>query len=160
MRIWKTCSLRRLLKLPNKLRWKILPYVADNEVLWRRVHSRFQINDDGTLKPGFFRDINGVSCDIAVYSTVKSSLRGYDDTPRPQGSGLAEFLVSAARKIAVVPNTIDVNHDPQKYPNGKRNYAHSLLVKNAGQLTTGESKKLTRKVRYKVVPDVTAIRWG
>ena len=81
---------------------------------------------NGIPKPSFFRDRNGLSCDLARFSTPERSRRGYADAPWPEEAGLVEFRARDVRDARS-----DVQHTPLKKPNWPfRNYAHCILNPN------------------------------
>jgi hypothetical protein len=121
-----------------KRRWRQIQFIPDDEKLWRALHRLEQIYPKGhpkaelvgKPKPSFFRDRNGLSCDLARFSTEQQSRLGYGDEPYPVGAGLVEFTASQFRKVQS-----DVGHKPVAGPNTrnaspnslrgpKENYAH------------------------------------
>lgn len=143
--------LKLLAKLHDRITWKILKSINDDEKLWRALHSRSQIKDSGEIKPGFFKDKNGLSCDLASYTTVKRALLGIQSPPRPKFSGLVEFSVASVRDPKV---NSDVIHKPIAL-NGRKNYAHCQLTT---LLTTSQARKLGSFSKFKINPDVEKIR--
>ena len=119
--------------------------------LWRAVHHSVQINNKGELKPGFFRNREGVSCDLSAYTNEERARRGLTEPPRPDYSGLVEFTVAHVR---VLSEESDVKHDPLKHP--KKNYAHCQFT---ASLTVGQAKKLIRASTYRVQPNVAQIHY-
>ena len=103
-----------------------ITHIPDNATLWRAVCRPEQIKN-GKLKRGFFRDKRGLSCDLAIFSTIEKSRRGNLLPPWPEGSGLVEFEVATIRSENVQS---DVHHDPKKKVKRKnrKNYAHSILL--------------------------------
>ena len=129
--------------------WITLNPLCGRETLWRVINNKSQVKADGTLKPGFFRNKNGLSCDLALYTTRKRCLRGMKMKPWPVYSGLVGFDVESVRQEGS-----DVKHKPlrEKYPDGKHvNYAHCQFTEN---LTNGESNRLIRIASIVVKPDL------
>lgn len=139
-------------RLYNRLTWKKLNRIDDWELLWRAVYNKHQLKPDGTLKSNFFRDKNGLSCDLASYTTIKRALRGVQDPPRPLFGGLVEFSVESVRSPEIGS---DVEHKPAIL-NYRRNYAHCQLTT---YLTQGQSRTLKGKICYRVAPDLDRIEW-
>jgi hypothetical protein len=109
--------------------WIRIQLIPDEERLWRALHQRDQVYANGEIKPAFFRDIHGLSCDLARFSTPERSRRGYGQQAFPQGAGLVEFR---ARHVRAAGS--DVRHEPKKEP--PPNYAHSqftVCLERAGQ---------------------------
>ncbi len=98
--------------------------------------------ENGKIKPSFFRDRSGLSCDIARFSTVEKSRRGYVPPPWPDAAGLVGIKVSHARQAGS-----DVLHKPLpgKYPN----YSHSQF---AAHLTTDQAALLCKVAEFRVKP--------
>lgn len=91
---------------------------------------------DGSLKPGFFRNKAGISCDLAILSTEERSRRGYVKPPWPDEAGLVEIRVSQVRARGS-----DVTHEPDRELD---NYAHCVFTKD---LSKPEAKKLAKEAR-------------
>lgn len=98
-----------------------LQSIPPTETLWRSVYKKEQLKRDGTLKPGFFKDKRGLSCDLARFSTIEASRRGHQDPPAwPNEAGLVEFTVGAVRAVGS-----DVEHKPLCMPPDEmNNYSH------------------------------------
>lgn len=152
-----------LSRLFNRITCKKLKNLGSEEIFWRAVYSSFHIKDNGQLKPGFFKDKNGLSCDMALYTTVKRALYGAQKPPRPNGAGLSEFSAKDTRSKKV---NSDVEHKPicnvEKLPEKDnsvvklmKNYAHCQFTTC---LSTGEARALINLQRYRVKPDVKEIR--
>jgi len=95
--------------------------VPGDAKLWRALHKPDQYyKDSGKPKPSFFRDKNGLSCDLARLSTPARSKLGHGPKPYPPGSGLVEFTAERVRAAGS-----DVSHEPVKLP--RQNYAHAQL---------------------------------
>jgi hypothetical protein len=140
--LWSPTLRGWLARLLFRLAWKsIQAPIPGDELLWRSVwRPDDQLKEDGTLKHGFFRDKDGVSCDLARFSTVERSRRGYGmPPPWPHESGLTEFDANLVRE-----NGSDVRHDPDTETN---NYAHAKFT---ATLTTGQAKALAKRVKFRV----------
>ncbi len=136
--LWGNGSVGSLVRRIFKILWKNIKHIPDNELLWRSVYNpTYQIKADGTLKPGFFVDKNGLSCDLARFSTIETSLRGYSSSPHPEESGLVELAVYMLRNEQIKS---DVIHSPVKRSEEitKNNYSHCQFTTT---LTPGLSKK-------------------
>ena len=122
--------------------------IPRTECLWRSVYKPDQIKKDGTLKPAFFRDKRGLSCDLAKLSTVDASRLGHAVPPMwPITSGLARFTVANVRDVGA---DSDVVHEPLgATPSSRENYAHCQLTK---WLTTEEATQLARVAKVDPVP--------
>lgn len=143
-----------LARLYNRATWRKLVTIADSEKLWRAVYNRLQIKNDGTLKPGFFQDKSGLSCDLASYTTIERARLGFQEPLRPSYSGLAEFTVGSVRSQNV---SSDVEHKPVVLNNGRRNYAHCQLTTS---LSTQQARELQRRTSFRVTPDHQRLRGG
>jgi hypothetical protein len=104
-----------------RLTWQRIQLLPDNERLWRAVRQRDQVYATGELKPSFFRDESGLSCDLARFSTPEASRRGHAEQPYPLEAGLVEFKVLDVRAVGS-----DVEHVPLQI--SPRNYAHSQFT--------------------------------
>lgn len=124
--------------------------MPDHARLWRAVYNHYQVDKKGKLKPGFFKDPDGVSCDLAAYTTEDRARLGLMDPPRPDYSGLVEITVGDVRGVS---GRCDVKHDPLRSP--KTNYAHCHFT---DLLSTGQAKALNRASIFRVAPDVQRIR--
>lgn len=113
---WRGWLARKL----YRLFWRRIRYIPRDEKLWRAVYKKDQVYEDGQLKPAFFRDRSGLSCDLARFSTVERSRRGYS-LQWPEEAGLVEFSVGLVRD-----NGSDVEHAPVRQPH--QNYAHCLFT--------------------------------
>jgi hypothetical protein len=116
------------------------------ETLWRSVYKKEQLKADGTVKPGFFKDKRGLSCDLARFSTVEQSRRGHQDPPAwPNEAGLVEFTVGAVRDVGS-----DVEHKPLRNPpDDMNNYSHCEFATPL-QGDAGSKVKYTMKVKPKL----------
>ena len=124
-------SLEKLLWLENSIGslarriactlWYTISFLPDEEILWRSIHRpRDQLRPSGEVKPSFFRDRTGLSCDLSRFSTVEHSRRD----PPPE-SGLVELSVVSVRKVGS-----DVCHVPTRDP--RTNYAHCQFSVHLG----------------------------
>lgn len=127
-----------LIKLKNRLFWVELEYISDDERVWRTVYNKYQIKKSGELKSSFFRDKNGLSCDLASYTTVNKAILGITDPPRPKYAGLVQFLVADIRSDDIAS---DIIHKPIKL-NNKKNYAHCVLTTYFTQSQANKMKEL------------------
>jgi hypothetical protein len=98
-----------------------LQSIPPSEKLWRSVYKKEQLRRDGTVKPSFFKDKRGLSCDLARFSTIELSRRGHQVPPAwPNEAGLVEFTVAAVRAVGS-----DVEHKPLRMPpDNMNNYSH------------------------------------
>ena len=108
-------------RIALRLRWWEISRLPDREVLWRALYKKDQVYADGSIKPAFFRDRRGVSCDLARLSTREKSRRGYSPPPWPEESGLVAFRAEQVRAAGG-----DVQHVPLRQPT--LNYAHCQFV--------------------------------
>ena len=106
------------------------------------MHKKDQLYENGDIKPAFFRDKTGLSCDLARFSTVERSRRGYNPPPWPDAAGLVEIRVTHARAAGS-----DVRHKPisGRYPN----YSHSQFTE---YLTPAQAKEICRQANFPVKP--------
>lgn len=142
---WKTLIfIKRLFECCRSKRHSNIP---GNARLWRAAYHRHQFKKSGELKPGFFQDSSGLSCDWANYVTAKRSRLGFNSPPRPHYSGLVEIFVQDVRSLASGP---DVAHKPMVV-NGRWNYAHCQITK---KLTSGEAKRLVAQSRFRIRPNL------
>lgn len=106
------------------------------------MHKKDQLYENGDIKPSFFRDKNGLSCDLARFSTVERSRRGYNAPPWPDAAGLVEIRVMHARKAGS-----DVGHKP--ISGECPNYSHSQFTE---YLTTPQAKEIGGQAKFQVKP--------
>lgn len=129
-----------------KLLWIKIKYISEDEILWRAVFNRAQIKDDGTLKSSFFRDRNGLSCDIARFTTEENACK-----PRGEESlwikspGLVILTLRLVR-LVYEKSDIDVCHSPDKNYN---NYAHCMFTK---ELNRTQARMLTKNPTFQRKP--------
>lgn len=122
--------------------WVEITELPEGEKLWRSVYKKDQVKKDGSVKPSFFRDKRGLSCDLARLSTVEKSRRGYGDPPQwPEQAGLVEFTVRVVRRIGS-----DAAHRPLKEP--YENYSHAELTTH---LQSEQAKNLMASDEYQVL---------
>jgi hypothetical protein len=114
-------------------------------LLWRAVYNDFQMRD-GQLKPGFFRDKRGLSCDLARFSTREKSRLGRGLWPTT--AGLVEISAGLVRGVTQIKTHSDVLHDPVTEP--KKNYAHSVVL--PGNLNGKETDELVAKANIIIQP--------
>ena len=140
--LWRDGWIGWLVRKIYSTRWKIIEHIPDDEKLWRAVHKKDQLYENGDIKPAFFRDKTGLSCDLARFSTVERSRRGYNPPPWPDAAGLVEIRVTHARAAGS-----DVRHKPisGRYPN----YSHSQFTE---YLTPAQAKEICRQANFPVKP--------
>jgi hypothetical protein len=134
----------------NCITKKPIAQLSNEEVLWRAVYHRRQIKDSGELKPGFFRDKSGLSCDWSAYTTIRRARLGFGKPPRPKYSGLVEICVASIRDVSVAS---DVAHKPIPIDD-RWNYAHCQLTI---PLTSAQSIALIKKSQFCVKPDLNLL---
>lgn len=153
-------------RIINRFKWKTLTEITDNERLWRAIYNKYQIKESGELKSSYFRDEDGLSCDLASYTTRKKAKRGIREKPWPNYSGLVEFFVKDIRNADVKG---EIYHNPLKRDKKlktRRNYSHCLIKpappketnnkkeQSAKQLTRGQSKILKEKSKIIISPNI------
>lgn len=116
-------------------------------MLWRAVYRKDSLKSDGTLKPAFFRDKRGLSCDLARFSTVERSRLGMVVPPVwPSTSGLARFAVRDVRRAGTTVSHVPVRASTTVVAEQTRpvraNYAHCQFV---DELTTATAKQLAQE---------------
>jgi len=116
--LWQCGFLGFIVRFLFKALWLTIRLIPDEERLWRAVRKPDQVYKDGRLKPSFFRDKSGLSCDLARFSTPEKSRMGHGLNPYPPESGLVEIRVLNVRAVGS-----DVAHRPITTP--RRNYAHT-----------------------------------
>jgi hypothetical protein len=104
-----------------RVAWRRIQLVPDSELLWRALRQRDQVYATGEIKPAFFRDQSGLSCDLARFSTPEASRRGHGKQKYPAEAGLVEFRVVDVRALGS-----NVRHAPTRDP--QINYAHSQFT--------------------------------
>lgn len=92
-----------------RITWQQIRLLPDRERLWRALRQKDQLYPTGEIKPSFFRDRSGLSCDLARFSTPEASRRGHGEQAYPAEAGLVEFSVLDVRAIGS-----DVLHVPVK----------------------------------------------
>lgn len=124
------------------MRWVLIKdKLPSHQNLWRSVYKREQLEKDGTLKPGFFKDKRGLSSDLSILSKPQKSRRGYSNPPAwPEESGLIEFTIHAVRKCS--RKTLDVKHHPMSET---KNYSHTIFT---GPASTEQARNLIKKSKW------------
>ena len=118
----------------------------DADVLWRAVYQQESVNKKtGKVKPAFFKDKTGLSCDLASLTTEELAMRGSNINPRPTYSGLVEFSVENVRSPGV---DCDVLHKPLSW---WRNYAHCQFAR---LLEVLEREEMVKRCTMRVKPDL------
>jgi hypothetical protein len=110
-RLWRDGFVGYMVRALYRLTWQRIQFLPADEHLWRAFHQRDQVYATGELKPSFFRDRSGLSCDLARFSNPEASRRGHSDKMYPAEAGLVEFRVLDVRAVGS-----DVEHDPVKRP--------------------------------------------
>jgi hypothetical protein len=110
--------------------------------LWRAIYKKDQLYEHGGIKPVFFRDKNGLSCDLARFSSMEQSRRGYKPPPWPDAAGLVEFSACDVRMA-----NSDIEHKPLsgEHPN----YSHSQLTT---LLSKPEQELMCTVAKFRVKP--------
>ena len=123
-KLWKSGLTGSIVRLIFRAVWVRIQQIPDSERLWRTLHKPDLVyKHNGKPKPAFFRDKNGLSCDIARLSTPQRTKIGYSKKPYPDKAGVVEFSVEQVRAAGS-----DVSHKPVKPPLvPRRNYAHAQL---------------------------------
>jgi hypothetical protein len=120
--LWKDGLIGYAVRAIYHLTWRRIRWIPDNERLWRALHKRDQVYaKTGMIKPSFFRDRSGLSCDLARFTTPEASRLGHGDQDSPAEAGLVEFRALDVRRCGS-----DVQHAPVKTP--RPNYAHSMFT--------------------------------
>lgn len=123
--------------------------IPSEQKLWRAVYKKEQLKRNGKPTAAFFRDRNGLSCDLAIFTTTERSRRGIKRPPWPEGTGLVEFSVALVRDP---PIESDVRHHPLKKSKSQRkNYAHCRL---STHLDADQGRHLAETSKIIVVPDL------
>jgi len=142
--VWTNTFWGFCIRIIYRIFWIKIKYIPNDEILWRAVYNEKQVKKDGTLKPAFFRDKNGLSCDLARFSTIEKSRMGHKKPPRwGLHSGLVELDVSTLREIGA-----DVQHKPIKKKR-ENNYAHCQF---SSFLATDLARKLIDNSRIIIKP--------
>jgi hypothetical protein len=120
--------------------------IPDNQVLWRVICAKSQIEKNGKLNNSFFRTTRGfISCDLETFTKIELSLRGSRKCKSwPDGSGLIAFSVSDLRSLRS-----NAKHKPIKENEiNFKNYAHAEIIPGLDQY---QSKDLIRLCNNKFV---------
>jgi hypothetical protein len=149
--VWKKSFLGFLARCVYKFRWAKIENIPDGAKLWRAIYADTQLKDDGTIKSSFFRDRDGVSCDLADFTTKKAAMRGSAPKPRPDYAGLVEFDAKTLRAHGREPA-----HDPTDNPLEGKDYAHTLFESPTESNRT-KLCRLIEKEGFLVRPDLTKI---
>ena len=140
--LWREGWIGWLVREIYRRKWKIIDYIPDDERLWRAVYKKDQLYATGEIKPTFFRDKNGLSCDIARFSTIEQSRCGYAPPPWPDAAGLVEIKAAHVRQVGG-----DVQHKPIR--NDHPNYSHSQFT----TLLQGDQLETIRRMsQFRVRP--------
>ena len=141
-RLWRDGWIGWLVREIYRRKWKIIDHIPGDEKLWRAVYKKDQLYPNGNIKPAFFRDKTGLSCDLARFSTVEQSKRGYAPPPWPDAAGLVEIRVIHARQAGS-----DVRHKPisGEHPN----YSHAEFT---AHLTTPLAEDICRLAKFRSTP--------
>ena len=142
--LWKKNLFGWLTRKCYERLWLKIPYIPDDQILWRCVYNTHQIKEDGALKSGFFMN-HDISVDLAILTTLEkaSEARGQKEfwIRKP---GLAEFSTKMVRSLNLNNDKrIDVKHAPED--DEPRNYAHSIFT---DRLTRGQSRKLIKLSKF------------
>ena len=140
-RLWKSGLAGCIIRALYRVAWIRIRFVPGEERLWRALNRSEQVYaKTGQPKPSFFRDKNGLSCDLARFSTPERSRLGHGATPYPSESGLVEVNARLVRDAGS-----DVRHAPVKVP--RRNYAHAQLT---SALSSIGADLLAKNARYRI----------
>ena len=142
--LWRDGWIGWLVREIYRKKWKIIDHIPDDEKLWRAIYKKEQLYNDGNIKPAFFRDRSGLSCDLARFSSIEKSRLGYIPPPRPSGTGLVEIGVSHARAAGT-----DVYHKPIMVP--APNYSHCQFSRH---LDTVQAQLICAAAEFRVKPEL------
>lgn len=130
-RCWRRLRRRRLEDLP------------DRAVLLRAIHI-FHVHTEppkrGELKRSFFKDSNGVSCDLAWFASKRRARLGLKEPPWPPQAGLAKFVAGMVRAVAKKGYPSDVEHAP--YTRVSDHTCHFSHCQFCHDLTDGQARSL------------------
>lgn len=147
-RLWKSGFLGSVIRALFRAAWARIRFVPDAEKLWRALHKPDQLyKETGRPKPSFFRDVNGLSCDLARFSSPQRSCAGHGPKPYPAKAGLVEFSVERVRAVGS-----DVGHRPVKPPLTRhRNYGHAQFTSVPdGPGQSSLAKSATFRIRHRL----------
>jgi hypothetical protein len=129
--LWSPNAIGFLIRVLFSVANKKIAFIPNNQKLWRAICKPEQMKK-GKIKPSFFRDKRGMSCDLAIFSSIEKSRRGCLLPPWPENSGLIEFSVNTIRLLHS-----DISHHPLKRnknnPRRRKNYAHCQLTTELGK---------------------------
>jgi hypothetical protein len=121
--------------------WIAIHHIPSDEKVWRAIYKPDQIyKESGKPKPAFFRDKNGLSCDLARFSTPEMSRVGHADKPYPPETGLVEIELGEVRTVGS-----DVRHVPIR--ESRQNYAHAQFTSALGAIA---AESLSTSSGYRV----------
>jgi len=146
--IWKKSCLGLIARLFLKVRGTVLTRVPNRAIL-RRVIPATQRKPTGEIKSSFFKDSNGLSADLALFSSLRETITGHKTPPRwPEYIGYAEFSARDIRRSSSTKTPgkppLDVLHAPLK-DSDSSNYSHASTQR---KLTQGEINVFRAKAKF------------
>lgn len=141
--LWSRTFVGSWLRRRFSVRWRRIDHIPDGATLWRAIKPDSVYKKDGSIKPSFFRDRRGhYSCDLAAFSTMEQSRRGYADPPawNPNDAGLVEFSAGDVRHSSPTGGP-DVEHAPLRTERVV-NYAHAQFSR---QMTAAEEETMAKE---------------
>jgi len=144
--IWKKNCLGSVLRSVCEYFWVQLGEIPADENLWRSVNNSRKIKKNSkNLKPNFFVDKNGLSCDLAKFTNLEQTRLGYVNPKFDSRSGVVAITPKIVSEIS--KNRVRVLHRPVKSKvlgdrKFLKNYGHCQLEP---QLTGAESRELLKR---------------
>jgi len=146
--LWAKNLIGWLIRVYYRISWKNIDSIPDDERLWRSVYNSSQVKPDGSIKPGFFKNKDGLSTDLSKFSTVEKSRRGRAKPPWPASAGLVEFKVMDLKEVSA--GQTNVAHDPIRTTQVK-NYSHTISLPG---LSTAQAKEMLGRYKFLVKPSI------
>ncbi len=141
--LWIGGSIGSLLRKFCAIQAAQIPALPDSERLWRSVSKDKYDRKNRCAKRSAFRDKRGpLSVDLAKFSSLEKSRRGYRLKQFPEDAGLVEITIESANRFGAG----GVHHVPIDTPEEPKHYCHcefrSGLEGENDQLLADASKML------------------
>ncbi|MFK7823743.1 MAG: hypothetical protein AB8G05_06290 [Oligoflexales bacterium] len=136
-----------------KIFWIDLGTISLEQKLYRSISDMAQYkSEEKNVTASFFVDKNGLSCDLAIFSSPEKSRRGYIDPQFSSNSGLIEFSTKMIEEAS--KGEVTIRHDPLKRTSlsgrtQEPNYGHCIFT---SKLTRGQSNNVRKLALILIEP--------